>query len=545
VVSRTVQARTAFLAVAVCLASPVHAQRHLWDPESRVVVTDAGTVLALATGPREVFASTPRQIVVRDLVADAWRFPIPLPADAVRSGPTALAIDTRTGGLWLGTEAGDLYSVTPGIWQWDRIAAAAAGPIDAIVDGARDAYLYYRSRGQWRRLPGGSSFPEPVPPTGVPAAVLRAADGAVADPFLRAAAGTLGLDPLQRNWRITDTKPGADPGVFWVATAGGGIVRFDSRATTRGWFRFGTQAAGTASIAPIDGLVWFGGNGAGPHDGVATATPDLGTWLQFDSGDGAPRGFVAEIVAAFDRVWFASSDGLFSLPVSVATERIRSAAGSPGVVLRGRTDRDPGSRPAWSRLTASDGLPSDQVRSLTRAGDRLWVGTERGAVALDAAGHVTTRILSGSRVSRMAVSANSLLLATAAGLYRVGIDDTAGEPTRIVDPALTARVTDVVATADGPFVVVDGLVRRSGPGAAIVRDAALDRIGPALRLAWADGRLWVAGSRGIAVMEAATRRWIAFTVPEDLPAGPVTDVAPAGDVVWAATPAGAIRLRWR
>lgn len=536
-------ARTVILAVAVGLGSPApaRAQRHFWDPESRVVVTDAGTVLAVAAAPREVFAVTPRAIVVLDIVADAWRLPIPLPDDAMNSRPTALAVDSRTGGLWLGTEAGDLYSVAPRIWQWDRIAAAAAGPIDAVA-GGRDGFLYYRARGQWRRLAGGSLFPEPVPAPGVPIDVLRAADGAAADPFFRAAAGTLALDTDQRNWRITDTTAGSDPGVFWVGTAGGGLVRFDSRQSTRLWFRYGTAGSGTASIASVDGTLWFGGNGAGPRDGVTAASPDLAEWRQFDAGDGAPRGFVAEIVTAFDRIWFASSDGLFSLAMSepvIPGHGARAQSGRRGSPARGSADR-----PLWRRHQGS-ALPSDQIRSLAFTRGKLWVGTDRGLVGFDATGGVVARILNGTRVSRMAATANGMLIATDAGLFRMRADGTDGEPDRIVDPALANRVTDVVATTDGPLVVVDGVVRQSGPGSTPVRDAALDRIGPALRLAWADDHVWVAGPRGIAVMDAITRRWAAFTVPEDLPAGPVTDVLPAGDYVWAATPAGAVRLRWR
>jgi len=57
-----------------------------------------------------------------------------------------------------------------------------------------------------------------------------------------------------------------------------------------------------------------------------------------------------------------------------------------------------------------------------------------------------------------------------------------------------------------------------------VRDAELQRVGPPLRLA-ADGRdVWVAGPRGVARLDAEMGRWEAFTVPFDIPAGPVLDV---------------------
>jgi hypothetical protein len=95
------------------------------------------------------------------------------------------------------------------------------------------------------------------------------------------------------------------------------------------------------------------------------------------------------------------------------------------------------------------------------------------------------------------------------------------------------------------FVIsAEGVIDVDGTGAPI-RDAVLDRIGPPYRLALADGRLWVAGPAGIAHRDPSTRAWQAFSVPEDVPAGPVVDVVPDGEWVWAATMAGAARLRWR
>jgi hypothetical protein len=78
-----------------------------------------------------------------------------------------------------------------------------------------------------------------------------------------------------------------------------------------------------------------------------------------------------------------------------------------------------------------------------------------------------------------------------------------------------------------------------------LRDPALARIGNAYRLAASAGYLWAAGPGGIAYRDPASGAWTAFTVPADLPAGPAVDVVQVGDDVWAATPAGAIRLRWR
>ena len=62
---------------------------------------------------------------------------------------------------------------------------------------------------------------------------------------------------------------------------------------------------------------------------------------------------------------------------------------------------------------------------------------------------------------------------------------------------------------------------------------------------FAGALIWVAGARGAAVLDPATGGWTRYLVPADIPAGPVVDVAPAGDHVWLATPLGALRMRVR
>jgi hypothetical protein len=514
----------AFLSV---LAGPVRAsaQRRLWQRDTRLVVSDDGLILALTAGIRDVYAATPSAVIVRDIVRDTWKPPLPLPPGLVASQPTALAVDPSGGAVWLGTNTGDLYTISPGIDTWDRVTGGAAGPIDAIVPWPREGYVYFRTRAGWRRIATGSLFPEALPATGVPAGVVAAARDRPDDPFFASALGTLGLDPAGHDYRITDIAAGPDPGLYWVGTAGGGIIRYDSRSSRKEWLRFGLASQGAASIARIGDALWFGGDGRGSRGGVARASSDLSDWRQFDSSDGAPRGFVAEIVQAFGAAWFASSDGLFALAADRRDER----------------------RP-WRRLTSADGLPSDRVRALLFAGGLLWVGTDRGLVAFDSTARVVASMFTGTRVSRMAGSADALLVATDQGLRRIELTgNPAGATPGLAseDPALGGRVTDVLVTNTGTYAVTNGQIRRVGGESPVVRDASLDRLGPLLRLSADEDRVWVAGERGIAVRTGDSVTWEYFSVPQDLPAGPVTDVLGSGDDVWAATPAGAVRLRWR
>jgi hypothetical protein len=110
---------------------------------------------------------------------------------------------------------------------------------------------------------------------------------------------------------------------------------------------------------------------------------------------------------------------------------------------------------------------------------------------------------------------------------------------------LRRRVQDLILTDSAGVAIIEGQIYTLDGPALPLRDGALERIGPAFRLAMEDARLWVAGPRGIAHRDPVTGAWEAFMVPSDIPWGPVVDVLPEGDDVWAATPAAAVRLRWR
>jgi len=227
--------------------------------------------------------------------------------------------------------------------------------------------------------------------------------------------------------------------------------------------------------------------------------------------------------------WFAAEDGLFRLGTLPAA----------------------GARGEWRRITTAGGLASDRVRSVAARSNLLWAGTDRGLTPFDSTGAaIREPLLAGQRVSRIAVRDDTLFIAADRGLFALLVRNRRAAATALPEPVgrfpvLRGRVTDVVADDSLMFVIAGNLIFDvSGTGTPI-RDAALDRIGPPVRLAIRDGQLWAAGRRGIARRDPGNHVWQAFTVPEDVHAGPVADVLPDGDHVWAATPAGAVRLRWR
>jgi ligand-binding sensor domain-containing protein len=522
--------RTAIAAAGLLAFTQTHApaQQRFYSPAERTLVGDGGIVHAVAVGPFDVYGATDFGIVVHDAVRERWKTPLPLPIEMLATRPSALAFDPAAGVLWLGTAAGDIFSTSPGFDRWDRVAGAR-GRVDAIVAWPQDGSVYILAGGEWLRIPGGTFFADRVPVNALPPAVEAEATRLPDDPWFRAARGTIGLDPRNRRWDLTDVAGGRQPGEFWIATDGGGIIRFDTRSVRQAWLRYGLAGTGAGSIAMLDGTVWVGTDGRDVRGGVAWTDPDLATWGQQFRDDGAPAGFVAEIVTFAGAVWFAAQDGLFRLE------------GVP----------EPGGRGDWSRSTSADGLASDRVRSLAVARGSLWAGTDRGLTAFDTTGRaIRSPLFTGQRVSRMATRADTLFVATDRGLQSLVVGSPAAAATARPSPAgrspaLRGRVVDVVADDSLMFAITaDGIIDVSGEETP-VRDAVLDRVGPPFRLALRDGHLWVAGPRGIARRDPQSHIWQAFTVPEDVHAGPVVDVLPVGDFVWAATPAGAVRLRWR
>ncbi|MGD8276746.1 MAG: hypothetical protein PVH00_01915 [Gemmatimonadota bacterium] len=507
-------------------------QAHIWTPDTRTVVTAGGNLTALAVNRTEVFAATQDVVLVYDVARREWRPPITVPA-ALDAPITALGVDPTNGDVWIGTGSGDLVRGLPGFSGWETVAAPVRGGIQRIVTWPADASTFVLSAGEWWRIEWASSFADAIGAASVPGPVRARAADWPDDPYLAAARSSLGLDPELQRWPITDVVRGIEPDEFWIATGGGGLLHFNARRSEREWLRFGLVARGAATVAWLGDRLWFGGDGRGPRNGVASATPDLGSWQQYDARLGGPAGFVAEIVRGGDRLWFAAEDGLY------------------------RFDDDrAGDRRAWTRFTSQDGLPSDRTRSVLHYRGRIWVGTDQGLVALDSLGRrIAGPLLAGGRTSRLAATGDTLWIASARGLRSVTLSDSglpASEPVTPVlpgaDPAsVTAGPVLDLATGSATWFLSPAGIFRLGPEGlrGPVRDVNLDRIGPAFRLASDGADLWVAGRNGIARLDGASGAWEVFTVPADIPSGPVLDVLPLGADVWAATPAGAVRLRWR
>ncbi|MCI0433379.1 MAG: hypothetical protein L0271_07005, partial [Gemmatimonadetes bacterium] len=387
----------------VVRAGGLGAQGPIWLTGDRVHVSDGGTLHALALGPREVFAAGDAGVLAWDFTRNRWNLPVaPIGEFLAGDRITGLAHDFATGELYLATARGDTYRFTPAFDRWERVG-----------DTAGDAL-----------------------PPGIRAALERRAGGP-RDPVLDAVRGSLGTDARLRRWPITDILAGERPGEYWVATDGGGLLRFESRGLVRDWMRWGLLSRGTAALAFDGERVWFGGDGRSPRNGVAAADPSLGAWWQFDAADdGAPAGFVAEMLSAGDHIWFASSDGVYRFDARALPRAGRSA---------------------WRRFTTRDGLLSFEATALARAGETVWAGTRAGLAAIIGE-EVTGTLLPGRPVYRLAVRGDTLWIASADGLHivpRASTSPDAAVPAPGVAQVAVFRsaVEDLVAGADAIYAL--------------------------------------------------------------------------------------------
>jgi ligand-binding sensor domain-containing protein len=237
-------------------------------------------------------------------------------------------------------------------------------------------------------------------------------------------------------------------------------------------------------------------------------------------------------------------------PGGLPTNQTLCVATSPsgdlwiGTVDHGVARESPAGR--WRRaLTTFDGLPSERVQVLLRAGDSAWVGTDGGA-ALFAENRSNARVtlrrsdssegtaggLVSNDVRAFAVAGDTLWCGTGGGLSSfasgVWLDRRAvfGGP---VSALAMAGDTLWVATAAGPRAYAGGALAPVEPG----------HLGQSLALAEAGGELY-SGTSGSSVFRRVAGGWVATGA--GLPLGLVNalGVAPDG-ALWAGTQAGLVR----
>ena len=456
-----------FLAILLAVP-PLRAQHGFWQPDDRVLITSFLNARGIATDQRLVFVATTQGLEIYDQTFKRWLLPSTIEDGyPAREGPVRIAYDPRERGVWLVTELGTLYAWSSAIQRWQQ-----RFPSELPADVAR-------------RLQRGT---------------------ADRDPAWNVMRNFAGRDAAGRTWQVTAIDAAERSGTFWAATNGGNFSFVDTRNLSSEPYTFGTISRGVSALAFDGRNVWFGGDGAGPRNGVARADSELQTWQQFESriNDG-PRGRVHALLATAAGTYAADGDGVYSL----------------------RSNR-------WQRVVDAD------VRALAHTAGRIWVGARGTLGWIDPTDSYQRADFPLQNINALAARNDTLWIATETGLH-IWAGGRA-QPMATSGVALDVAVTDSLVVELGPRGVTSW---GAGREAVLLGASALRQIGRPVALAGKGNRLWVGGTAGVAEWNTTTGAWRYLTVPNDIPEGPVYDVLEENGRIWLATPAGALRLNWR
>lgn len=500
-----------------------------WRPEDRVLMTSFDVIVDLAAADGELYALSERGLLIMDVFARRWsRLSTLEDGFPAIEGPSAAAFDPVDREVWVGTRAGSLYTYHVDFDRWTRETSVDAGPILRLAPYRERAEegVDVRTPAGWFRVSRFSGFARRLAPSAVGARLRQLELDpeerlARTDAGFAAERGTLLTDARGRRWPLTGFVRDEGEGRYWLGTAGGGVLRYDSRFLRAESYPVGLLTEGVSALGGDEGAIWLAGDGAGSRRGVTRVDPDLRRWAYQESGDGgSPGGPFTDVLPTEGGTWFATDAGAFRLDTS------------------GR----------WSRAVGAAG--SSAIRRLEQGPDgAVWAASEAGALSLHVVGdEVTSRpaLFRGERIWTLLTVGDALWVAGDAGvriLVRDASPDTPGGAA--VRPPI-GPIIELAATREGVWgATSDALWRFDGPAWEGPLREPLLTIGPVRRLRSGGGDLWVAGDAGVARLSTESGDWTYLTVGEDVPAGPVRDVLVHGEQVYVATPRGVLRIVWR
>ena len=496
-----------------------------WRAGDRVLVSDFRDVGAVAADRRFVFAASEQGVLVFDHRFQGWLAPLTVEDGFPRADlPVALEVDPLSGTLWMVTRSGALWAhdvALGGEWRW--VGSLPGTPPARLVP--HEGSLWIRTGSGWFESSGGGAPTRANPP-----AEVQGASGSGLEQLERSSAAfrstgsSLTVDEFLRRYEITSAAPSPNPSVWWLGTWGGGLYSYDDRMLDAEPMRYGAVGRGVAAIGvvPGDGGYWFGSDGLDMRRGVAHADRDLQRWLWHEGGrEGAPGSPVHAILETEAGLFVGAQDGLYRL------------AG----------DR-------WERATDADGLPAPTVRALAASGGALWAGTDRGLARIQPQGRGfgVERVdgTTGARIHALATLDSLLWIASERGLWSLNLrTGTLAQPP-LDDARLRGRVLGVAHDAGTLYALAEStlLAYDGASWTAPLVTASLAGIGRPTHLAARAGVVWIAGTAGALGFDPITGAETLFSVPRDIPEGPVRQVVPVAGGVWFATPAGALLIRF-
>lgn len=539
---RRVARAAVLLALAACASAPGtgggYGGASVAPGEERIVVGRFTDVFGLAASRRYVFVAGTTGIAIYDAQFDAWLPPRLTGSAFPRTRLAAMAADPVSEAVWIGG-VGEVTYYQPSTELVTR--ALVTGVVQDIVFDRRDpgAGALVRTTGGWYRVSTlGGVAGIAGPPSGAELIASPELDDVYRRfPAVRDFARLITQDAQLRDWPVTSGTIAPDRSEVFLGTQGNGVYRVDPNFNRGRQLPYGLLADGAGALARAADGVWVAPSGLTgalrPRSGLTFARNDLREWRwvedRWDGPTAGARAFDVEVRGS--TAWIATDRGLARMNVS---------------------SRDP-STVVWSLLS---GLPSDVVYAVAARDGGAWAGTERGLAFVSDTGRrlqntadrVGETLAGGVAVRALLAAGDTLWVGTEAGLLLLP----PGDGRRLVRTTLQeadARLGQgITALAASDSVVAVGLaggdvVRINvRTGRLLPRLAAnVATVGPVVALAQDARTLWVAGTRGVVVVDrlAGTSRFLA--VPADLPSE-VSDVVLADDWAWIGTRTGLVRI---
>ena len=495
-------------------------------------------VNAVAASRHTVFVASTGGVAALDRDFGRWLPPLAFERGFGVFQSTTMAADPVDEGVWIASGGTVLY-YRPS--TGDIVRGVVPGTVYDVFFDERDpsAGAYLRGSAGWL-LADRTGMVSPVDPARVPP--NTALTGAptlrtvyAAYPSLRGAAPLITRDADLRSWPVISGTASPDRAEVWLGTAGGGLYRVDPLFMKGEQLPFGLLQTATGALARDSDGVWM---------------------ASIASGGSVRAGLTHASKDLQQWRWLASPavsralNGARAFAMSIRGERLWLGT-DRGLVALDAGDQDRAL--SWS---ATSGLQSDRVFAVAASDSGAWAGTERGLAWVRSGG--SERAARSSDVHAMhspdmgvyslLLRGDTLWVASSSGLFLVRGASPDSLPRRVnIQDARLIRPVLALAGSDSLVAVVtdrDLLVIDPATASLVSRFDAVNiaPISPVSAMSMDANTIWLTGPGGVLVVARSSGASRLLPAPGPIPAEAM-DVVLDPDFAWIATTEGVVRLR--